>query len=275
MMVWKNQRDARVRELAAYLDQELGKTDAQRVSSLLDACPDAQLELQQLRQIRDGLAAVDPELERLDLAAVVRAKWSQARAVKAQPAPWRGARSWVAAAVLVTMCLAVGNTVRPARQPASEFRSKAASAAFATHDDQATARIYIVRDQVPSELPATMSRSDGLMFSYTNQLQTPYSHLMIFAVDASAAVRWFHPAFLLADTDPTSIRIEHQNSDVLLPEIIVHDFALGSLSLNALFTTAPLRVSEVESWLKGEHASLKALPWKNATLQTWTVEVVP
>lgn len=62
---------------------------------------------------------------------------------------------------------------------------------------------------------------------------------------------------------------------MLLPEIIEHDFALGSLSLNALFTTAPLRVSEVESWLKGEHASLKALPWKNATLQTWTVEVVP
>ena len=96
------------------------------------------------------------------------------------------------------------------------------------------------RAHVPSD--------DGLLFTYTNLGARPFTHLMIFAVDASGQVRWFHPAYQQAGTNPASITIE-ANANVPLAEVVRHPFAAGPATVQALFSRRPLRVDEVEAWL--------------------------
>ena len=79
---------------------------------------------------------------------------------------------------------------------------------------------------------------------------------MIFAIDASRQVRWFYPAYQRADSDPESISIKGGKAAITLPDVIRHDFAVGPLTMYAVFTHAPLRVLDLEAMVRKSPAEL-------------------
>jgi len=118
----------------------------------------------------------------------------------------------------------------------------------------------------PERLGARISRDDGLLFAYTNLGALPFTHLMVFAVDASGQVRWFHPAYQQAGTNPSSIAIA-ANANVPLAEVVRHPFAAGPATVQALFSRRPLHVAEVEAWLARRPLAHDALPWPDTYRQ--------
>ncbi len=98
--------------------------------------------------------------------------------------------------------------------------------------------------------------------------------MMVYAVDAAGEVRWFYPAYEAAGTNPSSIAIQ-AGANVLLAEVIRHPFAAGPLTLQALFSRAPLRVSQVEAWLATRPAADAAPPWPDVYRQILISSVEP
>jgi hypothetical protein len=113
-----------------------------------------------------------------------------------------------------------------------------------------------------------------LSVTYTNLGPAPFSHLMVFAVDAAGEVRWLYPAYERAGTDPTAIAIAGGAAQVPLPDLIEHDFRAGRLLVCGLFLRAPLAVSQVEAALGGRQpAPGVRLPFPHAGQHCFEVEV--
>ena len=129
----------------------------------------------------------------------------------------------------------------------------------------------------PSLVPVQheLSREDALVFSFFNTGSKPFTHLMVFAVDASAEVRWFYPEYIDERADPESIPLTAEPSRTLLPYEVRHDYALGPIKVYALFTHRPLRVSAVEAWLANEQLKPEAPPVSDAKLQIIELTVEP
>ena len=191
-----------------------------------------------------------------------------------EPAPRRaclgcgaGRRSGLAMAASAALALLV---VRPARHSdgtgdeAAGLRAKSASTAAASAPERwAGIGVYrVTGGGPPQRLGERISRDDGLLFTYTNLGARPFTHLMIFAVDGSAQVRWFYPAYQRAGTNPASISIE-ANANVPLAEVVRHPFATGPATFQALFSRRPLRVEEVEAWLAHGRPRTARLPGRH------------
>ena len=255
-------------ELLAYLEGYLPHTDSAQVEMRLADSADARKRLAQLRAIRDGLRDPGPELARIDLVPAL----DRAIATGVDT-PSRRARTPIWIASLLTMAAAVALIVL--REPTLEFRAKSAMEAMRS-PTRAAVRIHRpVPKQSPAPVNTEFSRREGLLVSYTNVGADPFTHLMVFAVDADAEVRWFYPAYLVAGTDPASVAIEPDQVRKMLDNEISHKYALGPLTLYALFTHVPLHVSAVESWLTAERFNPEAPPLKEAKLQSLDLRVLP
>lgn len=260
------------KELAAYLEGEVTRSELAHIEAALANDTDARRRLEQLEWIRDALSAPAPELENIDLVGRVRA------AAARPPAPVRPRRrrAWLLSGALaagVAGLFAFGNeALRRKAGSDDEFRAKSA----ASDDDEsrwAGVRVHRVRsDGKPEPLTGGLSTGEGLLFTYSNLGPRPYAYLMIFAV-SGADVYWFHPAYEHPGTNPASIPIEPGRAEVLLPDVVHHDFAPGAVSVYALFTRAPLTVLDVEAWVRARAGRIgDAKPVADASLQvipTW------
>jgi hypothetical protein len=257
--------------LAAYLEGEVTPSEAAAIEKQLAASPVAQRQLAELRSIRDVLAEPGAEARAVDLVP------SLTRALDAPPPRrrrplllWAG--GFAAAAGIATMVVAFGLT---GRDP--EFRAKSGGAP--AHAPERWAGIQIFRlgaANRPERVADRISRSDGLLFSYTNLGPRPFSYLMIFGVDARGEVSWFHPAYERASEDPGSMPARRGEADVALAEVIHHDLPPGPLAVHALFTARPLQVREIESLLaRRGGAARDSLTVPDSVDQVFIVEVTP
>ena len=101
----------------------------------------------------------------------------------------------------------------------------------------------------PLPIDATVGSRDGVLVSYTNLGPQPFDYLMIFAVDADKQVKWLYPAWERESEDPTGIAVRRGVADLELHTLITPSFAVGPLTVHALFTRRPLGVHQVEAQL--------------------------
>jgi hypothetical protein len=260
--------------LTAYLEGEVTASERAAIEAELAESAEARRRLGQLRGLKSLLEAPATELETIDLAARVRV------AVRAPvPAPPRAARArrWAALFAATLACLgSVALVLTRPRNDDAEFRAKSNGPALTDAKRWAGVQVFRVSAQgTPEQLGAHMSKKDGLLFSYTNLGTHPSEYLMIFAVDASGEVRWFYPAYERADTNPESIVVARDSAHVPLGALVQHDFASGPLSLYALFARQPLRVLEVEGWVKRNGRAFDEAPVPGGMLERFETTVTP
>lgn len=128
--------------------------------------------------------------------------------------------------------------------------------------------------RAPARLQAgqRLSRAAGYSFVVLNRSQQQ-QYLMLFALDARAEVHWFYPAFVDPKRDPRSLLVPASPQVRALPDGITPERpAAGPARFVALFTTAPLRVAEVEARVRA--GGLDALARAHPQLQTLSAELV-
>jgi hypothetical protein len=256
--------------LVAHLEGEVTLSERAAIEAELRDSANARRTLEQLRNLSELLAAPATDLESIDLASRVRAKARQA----SRERPPRSRRS--AALFLGGLAACIGCALFFVQRPQelSEFREKGDDAPALEGRRWAGIQVQRVAPHgTPTPLGPTITRDDGLLFSYTNLGPHPFDYLMIFATDASAEVRWFYPAYENVADNPVSIAITRGGASVPLGEIVQQEAAAGPLSLYALFTAQPLSVKEVEAWLKQRGPSVEQAPVVDGVLQRIEIRV--
>ena len=224
--------------LATYVDNEITPSQMEAVEHALAESPSARRRLVAMKQIAENLREDLVGLDSIDLVASVREQ------IAIPPPP---SRSWhwlvptVSAVAAVLVLLLV---VRQEDGSIGEFRAKS-NANQVSADTWVGIDIYLVGDE-PTLLSQSFPPRAGLLFSYTNAEKSGFSYLMVFAVDESGKVYWFHPAYDDASTDPESISIGHSQTSAELSEVIRHEYPLGPIVFYGLFSDHPLKVSDVE-----------------------------
>ncbi len=254
--------------LAAYLENEVTASEAAAIEAELAVNPEARRRLEQLRRIRDAMTAPVPELDDVDLVAGIRAK-----AQLPVPRHSRLGRWFAGAAIAAVFGVAIVVASTKGERVA-EFRAKSAGG---PHDPARWSGIQVYRiasSGAPELVARQLHRNDGLLFSYSNLGPQPFAHLMIVAVAADGRIFWFHPAYQHAGTNPISIDIAAGEAAALLGEVIHHDFAPGHLGIYGIFTQEPLRVLQVERWLR-QAKDGSTLPSPGARVHRIELEVVP
>ena len=136
-----------------------------------------------------------------------------------------------------------------------------------------------VRVHEPGQAPALLtsrrvvSVDAGYSFVLLNRSRKP-QHVMLFALDARSEVHWFYPAFLDPHSDPRSLAVPPTPDVQALPEGITPEQpAVGPFQIAALFTAAPLTVSEVEKRIRESGLPALAGVRPAAQLQVLSVDV--
>ncbi|HEY3353148.1 MAG TPA: hypothetical protein VGQ83_07880 [Polyangia bacterium] len=244
------------RELLCFLEGEVTRSEADDIAAALAASPAARAAEARLQAMLAAVRAPAAEVEGEDLVAGVRAT------IAAAP-PRRAARRWPAWTAAVALgCAAAAGLILWVRGPrlgpeeGSGFRPKAAAAPV--EEPWVALEIYhLPAGGSPGRLGAHLPRGDGLLAAYSNLGRTPYTHLMVFAINAEGAVYWLYPAYTRPGTDPTAVPITG-GARQQLPDLVHHDLAPGPLVFYGLFTRRPVRVSEVEAAVG---AAVRAKTW--------------
>jgi anti-sigma factor RsiW len=265
------------RALAAYVEGEITPSEAAELEKAVARSPELQRRVEGLRRIKDRLSAPLPDVAGIDLTGSVRAGL-EARTRARPSAGWRWPGRWrwrwrwrwpLGLGAFAAAAAALLMWARPLPLPQDDFRARSVTPS-ARSADPATERWTGVRAfQVSSQgkaqrLGARLPARDGLTFDYANLGPRPFNYLVIFGVDATGEVRWFYPAYERPETNPAAIAI--QKGRATLPDAVYHDLPRGPLALHALFTQQPLRVREVEAWVKAARPGA-ALPWPGAHQQ--------
>ena len=238
----------------------------------------ARRDVAELRAIRATLARPLPELESIDLAPRIEQAIAQLAAGAPAVTPPRR-RRWPAALGLVAALAAAAAIVLVPRLRTRAPETSASRRRASRQGRRARARrrhgvgrgcrrFAFRRARRPRRWGTRLRADDGLMFSYANLGPRPFAYLMVFAIDARGAIRWYYPAYERAGANPTSLPLRGGVARVLLPDVIRHDLAPGPLEVRALFTRQPLTVTEVEAWLAAHGGVAATPPWPGAYQQT-------
>lgn len=254
--------------LVAYLDGDLSAADRADVEAQLAGSPAARQQLASYRSLTAALGARELELESFDLVSAVRRQCAPPASPRS-PAPAHAWRLFAyAGALAACTALVVGVTSIVRRD---EVRTKGVAAA----DPQRWAGVRLYRvsgTAAPAPIDAAVARQDGVLVSYTNLGPQPFDYLMVFAVDADQQVRWLYPAWERASEDPTGIAVRKGVAGVELPALIRPGWAVGPLTVHALFTRRPLGVHEVEAQLARGRGALSIA---ESAEQIFTLTVTP
>jgi hypothetical protein len=259
------------RELARYLEREVTASEAAALEAVLADSAEARRRHDELARIRDALGSPVSQIGELDLAARVLLAIEQPPARRRRTARFA---SWPLVALAAGLVVGVGLLARESRE-ASEFRQKSAASPAGTASRFAgVVAHHVTAGGVTERLGAKLPARDGLVFSYTNLGPNPFGYLMIFGIDESGEVRWYHPAYDTLGTNPASIPIEAGVASASLGALVVHELAPGPFRLHALFTRQPLHVVELEALLRhGGEKALDAL--RDASDQIILTQVTP
>jgi hypothetical protein len=85
---------------------------------------------------------------------------------------------------------------------------------------------------------------DELAFAYLNR--AGWSRLLVYAVDETGQIYWYHPAWTNAATDPVAVQIEAGPERHELPEAIAQPLPHGRLEIHAVFTDDAVSVRAIE-----------------------------
>lgn len=229
--------------LAAFVEGELAESERAAIERALAEDPSLKRRAGGLERVRLALSGPVRELDGLDLTGAVRARLGKPeRSLSVKAKAFAGAGLVAAAAGWALLGAHSGVA------PQTEFRAKSAGSALTTVERWTGVRLYRAREGAPEPVTRAVTRSDGLLFAYTNRSEAPFEFLMLFGVDQGGAVYWFHPAYERLGDNPRSVAIRPRAVEQLLPEVVRHDFAPGRLVVYALFTRHPLGVLEVEAW---------------------------
>ncbi len=226
--------------LAAYLQAELTAADMAAVEAAVaeDASLARLLEeeraLHEALRFRPALSDEEQFLARVN------------EAINAPAAPVPRVRRFGIPALAIAAACAAGVLLVP-RTPvddeASEFTARSAGGG----DEGKWQGIQVFRREgaEPEQGVRRVAPHDELVFAYSNGGPRPRRYLMVFGVDASGAVRWYHPAWEDPAADPVAVPIR-AGADVVLPDSIRHDLPPGELMIHGLFLDVPVHVRELE-----------------------------
>ena len=225
--------------LAAYLEKEVTPSDRQSIELFLQESSEARRRLTRIGQLTTFLREPVGE-DTINLLPSIRKQLSQK--------PTRRPSRWIApvgafAAAAMLLLVIVGE--RRSNAPSEQFRAKSAAGSH-TQNEWSGIQAYAVENQIPTRMTATLRKNAGLLFSYTNLQKSPFSYLMVFAVNDKGNIYWFYPAYQNSQTNPQSIPIEHASTPVELNDVVQHDYTIGPLTIYGLFSVNPLTVSRVE-----------------------------
>lgn len=241
-------------ELLLYLEGDV----TQRRARELEAMPGHAERVASVRALTDRLALADPALEAIDLVPDLHRALGEAPPSRRRAPAWAVPLRWPGAALvgLAAAAALVVVVATPLAERNDEFRPKGGAQAGEA-DRWAGVDVYRLGDapqaaQVPLAQRAEerLRAGDALAFAYRNGGTQPFEYLMIFGVDASGEVRWFHPQWTDAGTTPQSIAIAPTASAATeLRTAVQHELPTGPLMVHALFSRRPLTVLEVEQGL--------------------------
>lgn len=119
-------------------------------------------------------------------------------------------------------------------------------------------RVFRVEGGAGSALgaDAAIQRGDELAFAYRNPLGRAW--LLVFAVDATGNVYWFHPAWTDAAEDPLAIPATRSEELVELPSATAHAWSASPVTVYAWLSDQRRSVREVEAVLKPGALSVPA-----------------
>lgn len=124
----------------------------------------------------------------------------------------------------------------------------------------------------PERVGTRVRPEDALAFAYLNPSDA--THLMVFGRDDGGRVYWYAPVWQDATATPASIAIASGVTPLEVGDAVQHPLAPGLLTITALFSRRPHRVTEVEAALQAGSAGLIALD-KEARIWTLRLEVAP
>jgi hypothetical protein len=116
-----------------------------------------------------------------------------------------------------------------------------------------------------------VSPRDELAFAYRNEVGKAF--LMIFAIDGTDHLVWYHPAWTDPADNPKAVPIVKQVGFKELPEAVRHSLRGTSLTVHALFMDQPLDVRMVEA--RAAHGEFTANESAGEILRTMVFEVRP
>jgi len=180
------------------------------------------------------LAAVDPQ-------AAVPRRERLARGLglaTAPPAPVK-TRRWFAFAATAAACAAALLVIAlPRRSPDSQPRAGAV-----TPGSQLL--VYELTGGGVRQAVSEVRGGSALAFAYVNI--THRRHLLVFAVDDTRRVYWFHPAWEKLDENPVAIDIAPDEALHELPQAISHQFIGRRLQIFGVFVDRAPSVQEIEA----------------------------
>lgn len=155
---------------------------------------------------------------------------------------------WRAAAVAATSACALLLVIWTAARPRQdEFTARGASPV----QDRPQVEVYRVTEGATSAVSATwMSTGDELAFAYRNP--TGFKRLLVFGVDDTQRIYWFHPAWTDEQADPTAIEIRSGTGPFELPEAISHEIRGARLRIVGLFTNDAVSVRGMEQTIRSD-----------------------
>lgn len=261
--------------LAAYLERQTSAEETRRIADAVEADAGVRQRLTELRELMRALGSPVPELESVDLVRDVRKALTES--ASNTRAKWR--LPWWSlglAAAFASIAVWLGG-ISSQKSSESEFRVKSGIATPAVERRWAGIQVYRVSGASQAvRANDRFAMSDDLVISYTNRGASPFDYLSVFAVDGHGEVHWFYPAYEHPGADPVSIVIKKDVTERALPDRIHHEFAAERISIYALFARHPVRVSQVEAWVKrqGGRVSLES-PFPETSLHTLTLQVQP
>ncbi len=234
-------------DLFRYLEDDLSVAEAKALEAELAEAPELADRLDEDRALIEALREPDDAFAEVDLVAGVRSR------LAAEPARTRGKGRLFAAAGALAVAAGFALFFVPRGATEDGFRAKGVAAN--TAGKWAGVKAFVVHaDSTPRPLGEALSSEDSVVFTYTNLGERPYSHLMIFGVDAAGAVHWYYPAWSDASENPSAVRIRGDSGDVPLPDRVAHDLPSGRYVIHAVFMRSPKTVREAEALIEYDDA---------------------
>ena len=134
--------------------------------------------------------------------------------------------------------------------------------------------VAVFRVQGPREstrVKDVISPGDELAFAYRNEVDKAF--LMIFAVDGTGHVVWYHPAWTDPADNPRAVPITKQVGFKELPEAVRHSLQGPSLTVHALFMDKAIDARTIEA--RVANGEIKADTNAGELLRTIVLEVRP